>query len=109
VLVTTPQEVSMQDVRKAFSMFEKVRVPVMGVVENMSYFICDGCSKKHTLFGSDGGKALAKKLKTELLAELPIQPQVREGGDEGRPIVIRNPESEVALSFRALARKVAQQ
>jgi ATP-binding protein involved in chromosome partitioning len=108
VLVTTPQEVSMQDVRKAFHMFEKVRIPIMGIVENMSYFKCDSCDKRHPLFGENGGKLLSKKFNTELLAQLPIVPSVREGGDEGRPIVIREPKSEVALAFRDLARKVAQ-
>ncbi|MCM2278259.1 MAG: Mrp/NBP35 family ATP-binding protein [Oligoflexia bacterium] len=108
VMVTTPQEVSLQDVRKAFHMFAKVRVPVMGIVENMSYFRCDGCDKRHHPFGSDGGKALARKFDVELLAQLPMVPQVREGGDEGRPVVVRDPGSEVAQAFRALARSVAQ-
>ena len=109
VLVTTPQEVSMQDVRKAFHMFEKVRIPIMGIVENMSFFKCDSCEKKHFLFGDGGGKALAKKFNTELLAQIPLVSKVREGGDEGRPIVLRDPQSEVALGFRDLARRVAQQ
>lgn len=109
VLVTTPQEVSLQDVRKAYLMFEKVRIPVMGVVENMSYFQCDGCEKKHTLFGSQGGRALAKKFNTQLLAELPIVTQVREGGDVGRPVTLSEPHSLIAQSFRALGQKVAQQ
>jgi ATP-binding protein involved in chromosome partitioning len=109
VMVSTPQEVSMQDVRKAFHMFEKVRIPVLGVVENMSYFKCDGCEKRHSLFGEGGGKMLAKKFNTELLSELPIVKKVREGGDEGRPVVMREPQSEIAQSFRDLARKVAQQ
>jgi ATP-binding protein involved in chromosome partitioning len=109
VLVSTPQEVSMQDVRKAFYMFEKVRVPVLGVVENMSWFKCDGCEKKHFVFGAEGGTALANKLNTKLLAQLPIVQAVREGGDEGRPIVVRDPASASALEFVELARKVAQQ
>jgi len=109
VLVTTPQEVSMQDVRKAFHMFEKVRIPIMGVVENMSYFKCDSCDKKHALFGTDGGKLLAKKFNTQLLAQIPIQSSVREGGDEGVPIVIGKPNSEVAITLRELARTIAQQ
>jgi ATP-binding protein involved in chromosome partitioning len=108
VLVSTPQEVSMQDVRKAYNMFEKVRVPVFGFVENMSYFKCDSCEKKHALFGSEGGKTLSRKFGVDLLAQLPIVTSVREGGDEGRPVVIRAPESEIAQSFRELARKVAQ-
>jgi ATP-binding protein involved in chromosome partitioning len=81
----------------------------MGIVENMSYFKCDQCDKPHSLFGEGGGKLLARKFNTELLSQIPIVPEVREGGDEGRPIVIRNPESEVARAFRELARKVAQQ
>jgi len=108
VLVSTPQEVSMQDVRRAHSMFEKVRVPLIGFVENMSYFMCDGCEKKHYLFGKEGGKMLAKKFKGELLSELPIQPAVREGGDDGLPIVVGKPDSSTAQAFRELARKVAQ-
>jgi ATP-binding protein involved in chromosome partitioning len=99
----------MQDVRKAFHMFEKVRIPIMGLVENMSYFKCDNCEERHFLFGEDGGKILSKKFQTELLAQIPIVKKVREGGDEGRPIVMRDPESEVAIAFRALARKIAQQ
>jgi ATP-binding protein involved in chromosome partitioning len=108
VLVSTPQEVSMQDVRKAYNMFEKVRVPVMGFVENMSFFKCDGCDKKHYLFGSEGGKILAKKFGVDLLAQLPMVPIVREGGDEGRPVVVGNPSSDIAKSFRTLARAVVE-
>ncbi len=108
VMVTTPQEVSMQDVRKAYHMFEKVRVPVMGIVENMAYFQEDS-GKRHHLFGKDGGKLLAKKFNLNFLGEIPIVQAIREGGDEGRPIVIRNAESPVAHAFREIARKVAQQ
>ena len=108
VLVSTPQEVSMQDVRKAFHMFEKVRIPMMGIVENMSYFKCDGCDKRHSLFGSGGGQALAKKLNLELLAQIPLIQKVSECGDEGKPVVLREPASEVALAFRELAKIVAQ-
>ncbi|MEK6707009.1 MAG: Mrp/NBP35 family ATP-binding protein [Bdellovibrionota bacterium] len=109
VLVSTPQEVSMQDVRKAFHMFDKVHIPVMGVVENMSYFTCDGCDKKHFLFGKDGGRVLAEKLGIKLLASIPVIPSVREGGDEGKPIVVLDAQSEAASAFRSLARVVAKQ
>ncbi|OFZ56577.1 MAG: hypothetical protein A2428_10725 [Bdellovibrionales bacterium RIFOXYC1_FULL_54_43] len=108
VLVTTPQEVAMQDVRKAFYMFEKVRIPMIGVVENMSYFRCDQCQKSHDLFGSGGGKLLAAKFGTELLGQIPILPEVRIGGDLGRPIVLTDPDSEPAKVFRDLSKKVAQ-
>lgn len=108
VLVTTPQEVSQQDVRKAFFMFEKVRIPILGVVENMSYFKPEDSEKKYEIFGSGGGQALARKFNSELLAQLPIVMGVREGGDEGRPAVLRDQKSEIAGTFRELARKVAQ-
>lgn len=106
VLVTTPQEVSAQDVRKAFAMFEKVRVPALGVVENMSYFECDGCTKKHRLFGEGAGAMLAKRYATEVLAELPLVPAVREGGDFGRPACLT--DTSIGASMRALAQRVAQ-
>jgi ATP-binding protein involved in chromosome partitioning len=108
VLVSTPQEVSMQDVRKAYNMFEKVRVPILGFVENMSYFKCDSCDKKHSLFGSGGGKALSRKYGVDLLAELPMVQDVARGGDEGRPVVLRDPNSEIARELRTLARTIAQ-
>jgi ATP-binding protein involved in chromosome partitioning len=108
VLVTTPQEVSAQDVRKAAYMFEKVKVPLIGFVENMSYFRCDGCEKKHFPFGQEGGRQLARKFNAELLAQLPLVPAVREGGDEGRPVTVGRPDSEMAQNFQALARQVAQ-
>ncbi len=98
----------MQDVRKAFHMFEKVRIPVIGVVENMSYFEVPGSGEKHYLFGQGGGRMLANKFNTELLAELPLVQAVREGGDVGRPIVSSEPDSPVSQKFRDLARKVAQ-
>jgi ATP-binding protein involved in chromosome partitioning len=109
VMVTTPQEVALQDVRKAIHMFDKVRIPIMGIVENMSWFQCDGCTKQHSIFGAGGGERLAKKFSTQLLGQLPIQTQIREGGDEGRPVVVGQKGSLIADSFLGLARKVAQQ
>jgi ATP-binding protein involved in chromosome partitioning len=106
VLVTTPQEVSLQDVRKAFLMFEKVGVPVLGIVENMSFFICDSCDKRHEIFGSGGGRKLAEKFETRLLAELPLAAAVREAGDEGSPVVARAPDTVQAKAFLELAREV---
>lgn len=109
VMVTTPQEVSVQDVKRAFTMWAKVNVPVIGVVENMSYFVCDGCTKKHALFGDGGGVLLAKRYNVHLLAKLPLVPAVREGGDRGLPIVLRDPDCEVSVAFKGLSRTVAQQ
>jgi len=107
VLVTTPQEVSMQDVRKAYAMFEKVKIPVIGFVENMSWFQPEDSDKKYFIFGEGGGKLLAQKFHSELLAQFPLVIKIREGGDEGRPIMIREPSSPSSLAFRDLARKVA--
>jgi ATP-binding protein involved in chromosome partitioning len=108
VLVTTPQEVSMQDVRKAYHMFEKVRVPILGIVENMSYFE-DDSGKKYPLFGKDGGKLLAKKFNLNYLGEIPIVQSIREGGDAGVPMVVGHPSHSVSMSFRGIAQKIAQQ
>lgn len=109
VMVSTPQEVAMQDVRKGLNMWEKVRVPILGIVENMSYFRCDQCDKEHTIFGSGGGELLSKKFKTPLLGRVPIMTQVRESGDDGTPILLSHPKSEAAEILREIALKVAQQ
>lgn len=108
VIVTTPQEVALQDVRKAITMWDKVKVPVIGVVENMSYFTGDD-GKRYHIFGQGGGELLAKKFNTKVLAQNPLVPEVREGGDAGKPIVMKNPESEPAKILREMARKVAQE
>lgn len=110
VLVTTPQEVSLQDVRKAYHMFEKVKVPLIGFVENMSYFTPpEDPSKRYFIFGQGGGKKIAEKYGKTLLSELPIQPEVREGGDVGRPVSVAAPDSIVAKGFDQLATQVATQ
>jgi ATP-binding protein involved in chromosome partitioning len=108
ILVTTPQEVSLQDVRKAYHMFDKVRVPILGIVENMSYFQPEDSDKRYFIFGENGGKLLAEKFKSELLAQFPLVATVREGGDAGRPIAVKDQKSDVALGFRALARRLNQ-
>jgi ATP-binding protein involved in chromosome partitioning len=108
VIVTTPQEIALQDVRKAITMWDKVKVPMLGVVENMSHFTGDD-GKKYYIFGQGGGDLLAKKFNTKVLAQNPLVPEVREGGDAGRPIVVKNPESESAKTLREMAKKVAQE
>jgi ATP-binding protein involved in chromosome partitioning len=109
VLVTTPQEVAMADVRKAFNMFEQVQIPVLGIVENMSYFICPNCSERHDIFGSGGGQQLADRFRTKLLGQIPLSMSIREGGDIGIPIVIGAPDSQQARAFRQVAENVAAQ
>ncbi|MGL6096592.1 MAG: P-loop NTPase, partial [Fimbriiglobus sp.] len=105
VIVTTPQDVSLIDARKGVRMFEEVRVPVLGVVENMSYFVGDD-GKRYEIFRSGGGKKLADEAGVPFLGELPIDPRVAECGDEGEPIVRRYPDSPVAKAYVALAQSV---
>ena len=103
VIVTTPQEVALIDARKATAMFAKTNVPVIGIVENMSYFLCPGDGKRYDIFGSGGGQREAARLKVPLLGEVPIEPLVRESGDTGRPAVASHPESAAAIEFRKIA------
>jgi ATP-binding protein involved in chromosome partitioning len=109
VLVTTPQEVAMADVRKAFNMFEQVHIPVLGIVENMSYFVCPNCSERHAIFGEGGGKELVRRFNNNLLGQVPIALSIREGGDIGIPIVVGAPDSPHALAFKQIADNVATQ
>lgn len=92
IIVTTPQEVSLIDAKKGLKMFEKVNVPVYGIVENMSYFIAPDTGKKYDIFGKGGGENLARELKTTFLGGIPIDPRIRAGGDTGKPIVYELPE-----------------
>jgi len=103
VIVTTPQEVALIDARKAAGMFEKVNVPVLGLIENMSYFECPSDGKRYDIFGSGGGAREAQRLQVPLLGEVPIDIATREAGDRGLPIVLEAPESAVAKAFRATA------
>lgn len=109
VVVTTPQEVALLDVRKAVSMFNTLRVPILGVVETMSYFICDGCEKKHHIFRTGGGERLAAEHGVPLLGAIPIDPRVADTGDTGTPIVAAHTDSTVSQAYRDAAGKVAAQ
>ena len=106
VVVTTPQAVALADVYKAVAMMKKVDIAVLGVIENESYFICDGCDKRHELFGAGGGAEVATFAEVPLLGQIPLHPAVREWSDAGTPIVRAAPDCEVAESFREVARKV---
>ena len=109
VIVTTPQEVALLDVRKGIAMFQKTNVPILGVVENMSSFVCPHCNEETPIFGRGGGKKEAEKLGVPFLGEIPIDPRIRRGGDEGEPIVAAHPESTVAKQFVQAAGVLAQQ
>ncbi len=109
VIVTTPQEVSLIDARKGLKMFQKVNVPVLGIVENMSYYVCSDCGKRADIFRSGGGERTAKELGVPFLGGIPIDPEVAEAGDIGTPILLKNPESETAKIYQIIAGKVAAQ
>jgi ATP-binding protein involved in chromosome partitioning len=109
VVVTTPQDVSVSDVRKAVMMFRQLNIPILGVVENMSYFQCGHCQERTEIFGHGGGSRMAEELGIPLLGEVPIDVKVGSGGDEGKPIVAANPQSPAAQGFVAVAGKVAAQ
>jgi ATP-binding protein involved in chromosome partitioning len=93
LIVTTPQEVALVDARKAIAMFRKVNVRILGVVENMSYFIVPGTTQKHEIFGTGGGKKEAERQKVPFLGEIPLDPEARECGDQGKPVVLERPSS----------------
>jgi len=106
IIVTTPQDVSLIDARKGLRMFQEVRVPVLGIVENMSYFICPKCGERWEIFRHGGGKRCAEELGVPFLAAIPIDPTVAVQGDSGVPIVESHPDSEVARVYRQLADRV---
>ncbi|HLV20060.1 MAG TPA: Mrp/NBP35 family ATP-binding protein [Polyangiaceae bacterium] len=106
VMVTTPQEVALQDVYKAVSMAQKVGIPILGVVENESYFVCGGCQARHELFGSGGGQKVAEMANAPLLGQIPIEPSVREWGDAGTPVVQAAPGAEVSQAFMQIAARM---
>lgn len=107
VLVTTPQDVSLADVFRAKAMFDQMRTPVLGLVENMAGFYCSNCNHLHDIFKRGGGKAAADEMKIPLLGEIPIESDVSSSGDDGIPIVIRKPESASAKAFVACAERLA--
>src|SRR6476661_8350815 len=109
VLVTTPQEVSLADVRRAVKMFETVNVPILGVIENMSYFIAPDTGNKYEIFGSGGGQKLCDEYGLNFLGQVPLGMEVREGGDKGTPVVVSFPDSPQAAAFNKVAEEVARQ
>jgi ATP-binding protein involved in chromosome partitioning len=109
IIVTTPQDVSLIDARKGLKMFNRVNVPVFGIVENMSYFVAPDTGNKYDIFGTGGGEKLSKELSTSFLGGIPIEPKVREGGDTGNPIVKAYPDSDSAKVFAKIAKNLAEQ
>src|SRR5205085_1591198 len=108
VIVTTPQEVALIDARKAATMFAKTNVNVLGIVENMSYFLSPSDNKRYDIFGSGGGEREAARLKVPLLGQVPLDIATREGGDRGLPIMLAEPTNAVAKEFATIARRVRE-
>lgn len=106
VTVTTPQELALHDVRKGMMMFQKVNVPLLGIVENMSFFMCGHCHERTEIFSHGGGARAAEKLGVPFLGAIPIDPAVRMGGDQGAPIVVADPSSPVSKAFKDVAAKI---
>ena len=107
VIVTTPQDIALIDARKGLKMFEKVGVPIIGIIENMSIHICSKCGHEETIFGSGGAEKMGKDYDVEFLGALPLDMQIREQADSGKPTVVAAPDSRVAEIYRQIARRVA--
>ena len=108
VMVTTPQDVALLDVRKALAMFRKLNVPILGIVENMSYFVAPDTGARYTIFGEGGGEKVAGEFDVPLLARIPLEMDTRKGGDTGVPIVVGQPQSAQAAAFLTLAERVTE-
>jgi ATP-binding protein involved in chromosome partitioning len=106
VIVTTPQEVALIDARKASTMFAKVNVPVLGIIENMSYFLSPGDGKRYDIFGSGGGEREAARLRVPLLGAIPLDIETREAGDRGMPVILEKPDHPISKVFEKIAEEI---
>ncbi|MDB5893364.1 MAG: Fe-S-binding ATPase, partial [Rhodoferax sp.] len=107
VIVTTPQDIALLDAKKAIKMFEKVGVPILGIVENMAVHVCSQCGHVEHIFGAEGGKKMAADYQMDYLGALPLDIRIREQADTGNPTVAADPDGEVAALYKAVARQVA--
>ncbi len=107
IIVTTPQDIALLDARKGLGMFEKVGVPILGIVENMAVYCCPNCGHSEHIFGADGGKRMAAEYKVDYLGGLPLTMAIREQADSGRPSVVADPDGDIAAIYKAVARQVA--
>ncbi len=109
VVVTTPQQVSLADSRRAVAMYKKLNIPTLGIIENMSYFVCPGCEKESDIFGTGGGETMAGSLGVPFLGRIPLYQPIREGGDSGVPLMIAEPDAPAARAIMAAAEQLAAQ
>jgi ATP-binding protein involved in chromosome partitioning len=107
--VTTPQQVSLADSRRAVAMYKKLNIPTLGVIENMSYFVCPECRHESDIFGNGGGELMASELGMPFIGRIPIYQPIREGSDAGVPLMISEPDSVAARAFMAAAERTAAQ
>jgi ATP-binding protein involved in chromosome partitioning len=107
VIVTTPQDIALLDARKGLKMFEKVDIPILGVVENMSTHICSNCGHEEPIFGAGGGQKMCAEYGVDFLGALPLTMSIREQTDSGRPTVVADPDGQVATIYKQIARRVA--
>ena len=107
VIVTTPQDIALLDARKGFKMFEKVEVPVLGIVENMSIHICSECGHEEHIFGEGGGQRMSEEYNVDFLGGLPLDKRIREETDSGKPTVVAEPDSRISQIYREIARRTA--
>jgi ATP-binding protein involved in chromosome partitioning len=107
VIVTTPQDIALLDARKGIKMFDKVGVPILGIVENMAVYCCPNCGHTEHIFGADGGKNMAAEYGTDHLGSLPLNMSIRVQADSGMPTVVADPDGEIATIYKAVARQVA--
>lgn len=108
IIVTTPQDLALLDVRRAYEMFRKVNVPVLGIIENMSFHICSTCGHEEAIFGEGGGLRLAEQYGIDLLGQLPLDIHIREHTDQGKPTVVADPEGAIAKKYHVIAHKVME-
>jgi ATP-binding protein involved in chromosome partitioning len=109
IVVTTPQQVSLADTRRAVAMYKKLNIATLGIIENMSYFVCGHCGEEADIFGHGGGERLAEDLGVPFLGSVPIYQPIREGSDHGVPLVVSEPESPAARAFLSVAERTAAQ
>jgi ATP-binding protein involved in chromosome partitioning len=109
IVVTTPQQVSLADSRRAIAMYKKLNIPTLGIVENMSYFVCTNCQHEAEIFGHGGGEQMAADLGVPFIGRIPLYQAIREGGDSGVPLVVKEPDSPAARAFLAAAERTAAQ
>ena len=109
VIVTTPQDIALLDARKGLKMFEKVNVPVLGIIENMSTHICGKCGNEEHIFGEGGARKMAEEAGTELLGELPLDIRIRTGSDSGQPVMVTDPQGTLASAYQSIATRVVSE